>query len=120
MILRKVTAPKTSTDEELVNICRKEFNFSGGIIQAGESTESPHPTSPPSNTLAVVVNISSDGGSLKVYRTSDNRWGNDFIDKVGTEDCERGTKLVIIEWEPTWWYRSLSAIETRYVVRNED
>jgi hypothetical protein len=54
-----------------------------------------------------------------VYRTSDNQWGIDFIDKVGTEDCERGTKLVIIEWEPTWWYRSLSAIETRYVVRNE-
>jgi hypothetical protein len=67
--------------------------------------------------LAVIVNISNAGGSLKVYKTSNNRWGNVFIDKVGTEDCEDGGKLVIVSWEADWWYRSLGATATKYVVK---
>ncbi|KAF2444652.1 hypothetical protein P171DRAFT_431450 [Karstenula rhodostoma CBS 690.94] len=86
-------------------------------IRAGPSTESIYKTSPPTNTLAIIVNISNAGGSLKVYKTADNQWGNVFVDKVGTEDCEDGNKIVIASWEADWWYRSLGETGIKYIVK---
>ena len=115
--MRKVKAAKSSTDEELVEICKRELYCGECEIQAGPFTESIYQTCPPTNTLAVIVNISNAGGSLKVYKTSDNQWGNVFIDKVGTEDCENGDKLVIVSWETDCWYRSLGATAIKYVIK---
>ncbi|KAF9728400.1 hypothetical protein PMIN01_13533 [Paraphaeosphaeria minitans] len=64
-------------------------------IQPGPSVESTGKNEPPPNTLAVIVEISHKEGSLKVYKASNNPWGNEFVEKVAPEDSDDGEKLVI-------------------------
>ena len=75
-------------------------------------------TSPPTNTVAVVIDISTTGGALKVHKTSDNSWGNEYIGMVGSsDDKEFITKLVIVPWVAGWHYRSIGAIKIKYAVK---
>lgn len=116
-MVRTIKASKSSTDSELVEICKTELNCDECRIESGPSTETIYQTSPPENTVAVVIDISSVGGSLNIHQTSDNKWGNVFIGMVGMEDSENGDRLVILPWEARWYYRSLGAIKIKYAVK---
>ncbi|OJD18551.1 hypothetical protein ACJ73_08712 [Blastomyces percursus] len=116
-MLQKFRAPKSSTDDELRDICSQELNCEACKIEAGPQKEITTPTSPPSGTVAVIINISNAGGALKVHRTSNNSWGNVFIGMVGSDDEENAKSLVIVPWEDGWHYRSLGDIKLKYVIK---
>jgi hypothetical protein len=87
------------------------------MLQSGPSTETIS-TTPPENTIAIVVDIGSTGGAFKIHKLSDNNWGNVFVDGIGSgDDVENTTKLLIIPWETGWLYRSIGAVGVRYVVK---
>ncbi|KAF2177332.1 hypothetical protein K469DRAFT_603340 [Zopfia rhizophila CBS 207.26] len=50
----------------------KQVNYDECEVESSPSTKTIYKTSPPINTLAVIVNISNTKGSLKVHQTSDN------------------------------------------------
>ncbi|GBF63955.1 hypothetical protein TMEN_6623 [Trichophyton mentagrophytes] len=117
-MLRKFRVSKSSTDDELRDICSEELGCEACKIEAGPQKEIIAPTSPPIGTVAVIINISSRGGALKVHRTSNNSWGNVFIGMVGSDDDEENTKsLVIVPWDAGWCYRSLGDIKLKYVIK---
>ncbi len=37
-----------------------------------------------------------------------------MVGKVTTDDAQM---LVIVPWDAKWWYRSISAVEIRYIVK---
>ena len=69
--------------------------------------------------MAVVINISSVGGSLNIYQTLDNKQRNVFISMVGIEDSKNGNRLVILPQEARWYYRSLRAIKIKYTIKKQ-
>ncbi|OJD11907.1 hypothetical protein AJ78_07413 [Emergomyces pasteurianus Ep9510] len=71
-MLRKFRASKSSTDDELRDICSEELDCNACKIEAEPQKEIIASTSPPTGTIAVIVDISNQGGALKVHRTSDN------------------------------------------------
>ena len=55
-------------------------------------------TSPPSNTVAVVVDVRENNiGAIRIFETSSKK----YVGGVGTE--ERGN-LVIVSWNSAWYY----------------
>ncbi|EEH21776.2 hypothetical protein PABG_03992 [Paracoccidioides brasiliensis Pb03] len=87
-------------------------------IEHGPQTETIYQTSPPPNTLAVVVDISNTGGALKVHQKSDNSWGNIFIGMVGSgDDDENIRNLVIVPWDAGWHYRTIGNIKIKYIIK---
>lgn len=81
-------------------------------IIPGPTTEVPYKTLPPPNTIAVLVNISSDGGAIKIGENSDNDLGVDAVGMVGTNDADG---LIIVPWDVRWWFYSIGSIEIKYV-----
>ncbi|OJD20520.1 hypothetical protein ACJ73_08144 [Blastomyces percursus] len=117
-MLRTIRASKSSTDGELAEICKKELGDSECQIEPGPQTETIYQTSPPANTLAVVVDISNTGGALKVHQKSDNSWGNIFIGMVGSgDDDENIRNLVIVPWDAGWHYRTIGNIKIKYIIK---
>ncbi|EGD95578.1 hypothetical protein TESG_08394 [Trichophyton tonsurans CBS 112818] len=117
-MLRKFIAPKSSTDDELRDLCSEKLGCEACKIEAGPQEEIITPTSPPIGTVAVIINISKQGGALKVHRTSDNSWGNVFIGMIGSDDDEENIRsLVIVPWDAGWYYRSLGDIKLQYVIK---
>jgi hypothetical protein len=66
--------------------------------------------SPPENTIAVVVDISKEGGRIKIFETS----SDEYIGSVGAEDSG---KLVVVPWDSRWWYYSIGSLKVRYIIR---
>ncbi|KAK2796447.1 hypothetical protein FQN50_009558 [Emmonsiellopsis sp. PD_5] len=117
-MLRTIRASKSSTDEELSEICERELDCGECQIEPGPEKETIRETSPPANTLAVIADISSAGGALKVHQKSDNNWGNIFIGMVGSDDDDENIKnLVIVPWDAGWHYRSIGAIKIKYAIK---
>jgi hypothetical protein len=84
------------------------------ILVPGPTTEVVYQTSPPPNTIAVIVDISASGGAMKVGEKSDNNLGVAAVGKVGTEDADA---LVIVPWNVDWWFYSIGTVGIQYVVR---
>ncbi|KAL2812030.1 hypothetical protein BDW59DRAFT_155396 [Aspergillus cavernicola] len=112
--MRKIKVSRSLTDEELLEFCRKETGFTNCTILPGPTTEVVYKTSPPTNTAAVVVDISSTGGAMKVGEQSDNDLGVAAVGKVGTEDAEN---LVVVPWSTGWWFYSIGSVTIRYIVK---
>ncbi|KAJ5161041.1 hypothetical protein N7492_006433 [Penicillium capsulatum] len=84
------------------------------LLIHGPTTEVIFQTSPPQNAVAVVVDISSTGGAIKIGEASDNDLGVTAVGMVGTEDADG---LVIVPWDSGWWYYTIGVITVRYIVK---
>lgn len=117
-MLRIVRVSKSSTDEDLVETCKRELQCYSCQIESGPQKETITPTDLPENTVAVIIDISDAGGALYVHKKADNDFGNVFIDMVGSGDSvENVLNLVIVPWKAEWFYRSLGAIRLKYVIK---
>lgn len=132
---QKIKVSKSSTDGELVHICKRDVSMLEGpryitgtvrdakssqilckdcelISWISPTTEPPTKISPPELTVAVVVNISQEGGAIRIFDTP----GDGYVDGVGTEDVE---KLVIVPWSRSWWYYSIGSLRIGYLVERK-
>ena len=71
------------------------MNYTKYTIQRGPTTEVFYETLPPSNTLAIVVDVSSAGSAMNIRESLDNDLGVAAIGIVGKEDA---TNLIIVPW----------------------
>jgi hypothetical protein len=64
---RNIKAARSSTDQELLDLCKTETQCDDCDIGSpiSPTTEPPTMISPPENTVAVVVDISKHGGRIK-------------------------------------------------------
>eukprot|EP01099_Mayorella_cantabrigiensis_P007089 TRINITY_DN6132_c0_g1_i1.p1 TRINITY_DN6132_c0_g1~~TRINITY_DN6132_c0_g1_i1.p1 ORF type:complete len:203 (+),score=6.51 TRINITY_DN6132_c0_g1_i1:62-670(+) len=110
MSFRKIMTAKTCTDQELVKLCIKESLCGDCSIgdPVSPTTEPPTMTTAPSKTIAVVVDISKDGGRIKFYEKSSHK----FVGDVSAEDFK---DLVLVPWDGGWYYYSIGSLQVRYV-----
>ncbi|KAL1979077.1 hypothetical protein VTN96DRAFT_7089 [Rasamsonia emersonii] len=113
-MFRKIKAPRSSTEKEILDICQRELGCDRCRIEPGPTMEVIYKTSPPANTIAVLVDISSAGGAIKIGEASDNALGVGAVGMVGTEDAG---DLVIVPWNVGWWYYSIGSIGIKYIVK---
>jgi hypothetical protein len=69
--------------------------------------------SPPEKTIAIVVDISKEGGRLKIF----DKPTDEYIGTVAAEDSGR---LVMVPWNSRWWYYSIGSLEVRYIKGSQD
>ncbi|KAJ5131475.1 uncharacterized protein N7515_007514 [Penicillium bovifimosum] len=122
-MLRKIKVSKSATEEEILDECKKQASHTFAIqlvghdsckLIRGPTVEVVFQTSPPTDTVAVVVDISSAGGAIKIGEASNNNLGVTAVGMVGTEDAD---SLVIMPWESGWWYYTIGVITVRYIVK---
>lgn len=117
----------TATDGELVELCKTavlyeayltKHTISLMIIQTGRDdcgfpkwTTPPesHDVKPPENTIAVVVDLRSDQGTIIIF----SKEAIPFYDRVGT-DKEKGN-LIIVPWNREWWYFPVGVTRIAYI-----
>lgn len=63
---------------------------------------------PPSNTVAVVVDLVHKQGAIRIFEKEDDT----SVNIVGTE--ETGNR-VIVPWESTWWFRVSGSLRVGYI-----
>jgi hypothetical protein len=112
--MRKIRASRSLDDKEILNLCKGELGYEDCTLIPGPTTEVIYKTTPPAKTVAVIVDISSNGGAMKIGKKSDNDLGVAAVGKVGTEDA---ADLVIMPWSDGWWFYSIGSIRIRYIVR---
>lgn len=78
-----------------------------------ETADTSETTSAPSNTVAIIVEVSSAGGAMNVGRPVPTKLGMEFVDRVGLEDAEN---IVVIAWQPEWRYYTIGNVGIKYVV----
>lgn len=113
-MLRKIKVSKSATEKEILDECKKQVAHDSCKLIHGPTVEVVFQTSPPTDTVAVVVDISSAGGAIKIGEASDNNLGVTAVGMVGTEDAD---SLVIVPWESGWWYYTIGVITVRYIVK---
>ncbi|RAL06786.1 uncharacterized protein BO97DRAFT_279296 [Aspergillus homomorphus CBS 101889] len=131
-MLHKIKARRSMTQDELLELCKTEasrlenlqreklhakdvqLSCSHCIIVPGPTTEVVYKTLPPTNTIAVVVDISSSGGAIKIGEKANNDLGVAAVGRVGTEDA---SDLVIVPWNVDWWFYSIGSVSIQYVVK---
>ena len=75
------------------------MNYDQYSIIPGLIIEVPYKTLPPLNTIAVLVNISSDSKAIKIGENSDNDLGVNAVGIIRTNNADR---LIIILWDVRW------------------
>lgn len=110
MPFRKIKTAKSSTNQDLVDLCKHETQCDECNIGSPTrpTTEPPTTIYPPKNTIAIIVDISKDGGRIKFFEISSNK----FVGDVSAEDFE---KLVMVPWDSGWCYYSIGSLQVRYV-----
>lgn len=68
-------------------------------------------TSPSPGTLAVVVDIGSNAGAVRIHEID----GGKFVDGVGTEESG---KVVLVPWDGDWYYYTIGKIRLGYIRRS--
>jgi len=112
-MFRKITISRSSTADNLLELCKKELKCAECAIEAGPTEEIIYKTSPPPNTLGIIVDITS-AGAMKVGESSNNALGVASVGMVGKEDA---ANLVLVPWDVRWWFYTIGAVGIRYVVR---
>jgi len=109
---QRIKAAESSTREELIELGRGDAECSDCDLLPPifPTTEPPSRIHPPSNTVAVVVKISVEGGRIKIFEVPSNK----YVGGVGKEDAGH---IVIVPWRSSWWYYCIGALEVRYLVR---
>lgn len=74
-MLRKIKVSKSATEKEILDECKKQLGHDSCKLIHGSTVEVVFQTSPPTDTIAVVVDISSAGGAIKIGEASDNNLG---------------------------------------------
>jgi len=112
MPFRKIKIAKSSKDQVVLDRCKQETKCDNCDINApiSPTTEPPTTIYPPENTIAIVVDISKDGGRIKFFEISNG----EFVGDVSAEDYK---KLVIVPWDSGWCYYSIGSLKVRYVLR---
>lgn len=113
-MMHKINVSKALTEEQLLDICKKELDCANCTVAPGPTTEVVYKTSPPTETIAVVVDISSVGGAIKIGEASKNDLGVALVGMVGIEDAK---DLVIVPWAIGWWYYTIGSVKIRYIVK---
>lgn len=111
---RQATANKHHPRIQWIVLTSVQLNCIGCTLVPGPTTEVVYQTSPPTDTIAVIVDISPAGGAMKIGEKSDNDLGVTAVGKVGTEDVDA---LVIVPWNTDWWFYSIGSVGMQYVVR---
>ncbi|PYH75364.1 hypothetical protein BO82DRAFT_33180 [Aspergillus uvarum CBS 121591] len=113
-MLQKIKARRSTTQNELLELCERELSCPRCTIVPGPTTEVVYKTLPPTNTIAIVVDISSSGGAIKIGESANNNLGVAAVGRVGTEDA---TDLVIVPWNVDWWFYSIGSVSIQYIVK---
>ncbi|KFY28200.1 hypothetical protein V491_00575 [Pseudogymnoascus sp. VKM F-3775] len=112
MQFRKIKTAKSSTNQDLVDLCEQETQCADCSIGSPicPTTEPPTTIVPPENTIAIIVDISKDGGRIKFFQNANNK----FVGDVSAEDFE---KLVLVPWDSGWCYYSIGSLQVSYIAR---
>jgi hypothetical protein len=63
---------------------------------------------PPTNTVAVVVDVPKDKGAIRVFKSGIDK----HLGTVGTEDAGH---IVVVTWDTSWWYRVSGSLRVGYI-----
>jgi hypothetical protein len=64
---------------------------------------------PPTNTVAVVVDVGSNRGAIRIFEKE----GGGYVNIIGME--EAGNQ-VIVPWDTNWWLRASGSLQVGYIV----
>ena len=73
----------------------------------------PSPTSPPTGTIALLIEISRPGGAVKVWQRLNN--GNLEVSFVGSVGIQDVNDLVLVPWTESWEFYAYGKAQVRYV-----
>lgn len=99
-----------STDDELVKECetttgRRDCDDAINWTEPVKGI----PISPPEDTIAILVDVRGRRGAIRIFKKSDK----EYVDGVGTE---RSGNLVIVPWDPCWYFQAAGSLLVGYVV----
>jgi len=101
----------SSTDEKLVEECQEKTNCSDCDPTITWTTpEKGKRTTPPENTLVMVVDVRSSRGAIRIFETS----SGEYVDGIGTEQTGN---MVIVPWDSRWHISAAGSLPVGYVVR---
>ncbi|OJD13487.1 hypothetical protein AJ78_06059 [Emergomyces pasteurianus Ep9510] len=105
---RKFRTQETG-DQNILALYQHEIGDIDGSIEWITPTNNIR-TSPPSSILAVVVDIGSNAGAVRIHEAE----GGKFVDGVGTEEAGH---VVIVPWDGNWYYYTIGRIRLGYIRR---
>lgn len=81
-----------------------------------ETSDTLGKTNTPSSTIAIVIDISATGGAVNIGKDAQTKLGVKYMGRVGLEDAGN---LVIVAWEPEWWYYTVGRVGIRYIIKQD-
>jgi hypothetical protein len=118
------------TDEALVEECKKKVFFFEMLtwqlyvdtydiqIKCGEcriewiTPDGGKRTSPPTDTVALVVDVRDNKGAIRIFQTSSKK----YVHMVGTEESG---KLIMITWKSVWYYSAAGSLPVGYIIEKK-
>jgi len=105
----------SSTDDKLVKECEKKTNCGDCNPTITWTTPSNKPTTPPEDTVVIIVDVRSSRGAVRIFKQSgDDASSDEYLDGIGTEQAG---KLVIVPWDSGWYFSAAGSLPVGYVTR---
>lgn len=104
----KKTRVQVSTDDELIEECKKETQCNDCERITWTNPSKGDEINPPANTAAIIVDLVRHRGAIRIFKKE----SDDYVSGVGLEDAGN---FVIIPWESKWWLRPSGSLRIGYV-----
>ncbi|KAH7370305.1 hypothetical protein BKA65DRAFT_545014 [Rhexocercosporidium sp. MPI-PUGE-AT-0058] len=100
------------TDEQLVDECKEKTNCGDCDPTITWTTPAKGKiTTPPENTVVIIVDVRSSRGAIRIFRKSDSG----YVDGIGTQQAGN---LVIVPWNSDWYISAAGSLPVGYVTRS--
>ncbi|OBT53130.1 hypothetical protein VE04_05756 [Pseudogymnoascus sp. 24MN13] len=115
-MLTKIIQGASSTDEQLVEECKEKARFFQSTKCDCDPTitwttlAKATPTTPPENTVAIIVDVRTNKGAIRIFQQSDS----EYLGAVGTEQTGN---LVIVPWRSGWYISAAGSLPVGYVAK---
>ncbi|KFY68445.1 hypothetical protein V496_01067 [Pseudogymnoascus sp. VKM F-4515 (FW-2607)] len=111
-MVTKIIQGASSTDEQLVEECKDKTNCDCDPTITWTNPEKGTSTTPPENTAAIIVDVRTSKGVIRIFQKSDS----EYLGAIGTEQAGN---LVIVPWRSGWYISAAGSLPVGYVAKRE-
>jgi len=105
----KRTRVEDDSEDALIRVCKEETDC-GDCKAPDWITPDGKRTTPPSGTVAVVVDMRNNVGAVLIHERRDGTYKGG----VGTEDEGH---MVLVPWNDDWYYYSIGSTRLAYIMK---